>query len=518
MGVLPLSVQLDEPTFRIFEALASRGPSTVEELAEATGLDQTQVAATARTESEGGHLLVDQEPRDRLVATGEALGLIRKGLPERRAAAKVAAAGGAMDIAALVSWARDADVAVNEVFRWGKVRGWLVQEKSELTGTRVVLTETGAAAIENRDDDERAIELAEGRALYLDQLAEEGIDPGRVKELLASRPQLARIKRRTQRTVHLTAAGRAALAACVQVKRESTALTVEDIRSGAWQEITLKPYDVALPAAREYPVKVHPLRRILEQTRRAFLEMGFTEVVSPMVESAFWNFDALYQPQDHPARDMQDTFYMASPESAPLPAAEVVERVRRTHEDGWETGSEGWGYRWNPDTARQLVLRTHTTAATVRALAAHPEPPLKVFCVGWTYRNENIDFKHLPVFHQVDGIVIDDEANLATLFGTLKEFYRKMGFDRVKFKPAFYPYTEPSSDVVVYMEDRQQWIEMGGSGIFRPEVTRPLGCHHRVLAWGLGMERLAMLRYGFSDLRELYQSGLDRLQEVGLCR
>jgi phenylalanyl-tRNA synthetase alpha chain len=164
------------------------------------------------------------------------------------------------------------------------------------------------------------------------------------------------------------------------------------------------------------------------------------------------------------------------------------------------------------------VLRTHTTAATIRALARNPEPPGKYFCVGWTFRNETISFKHLPVFHQVDGIVIDREANLATLLGTLQEFYSKMGFGKVKFKPAFYPYTEPSVDVVVYMESRKKWIEMGGAGIFRPEVTQPLGCHYPVLAWGLGIERLAMLRCGFADIRELYRSNLDALETVALCR
>ncbi len=165
-----------------------------------------------------------------------------------------------------------------------------------------------------------------------------------------------------------------------------------------------------------------------------------------------------------------------------------------------------------------MVLRTHTTAATIRALAAHPEPPFKCFCVGWTYRNETISYKHLPVFHQVDGIVIDESANLSTLLGTLSAFYNKMGFDKVRFKPAFYPYTEPSVDVMVYMESRGKWLEMGGSGIFRPEVTEPLGCTHPVLAWGLGIERLAMLRLGFTDIRQLFQGGLDTVEEVPQCR
>ena len=317
--------------------------------------------------------------------------------------------------------------------------------------------------------------------------------------------------------MQLTAVGIQALETAHVVK-ERNSLTPEDLESGAWREITLRPYDVSLAAKDIYPAKIHPLRKVMEQTRRAFLEMGFSEVVSPMVESAFWNFDALFQPQDHPARDMQDTFYMLHPEQVGLPDAEIVDQVKRAHEDGGDTGSEGWGYQWSSERARQVVLRTHTTAATIRALSQNPDPPGKYFIVGWTFRNETISFKHLPVFHQVDGIVIDEEANLASLLGTLQEFYSKMGFGKVKFKPAFYPYTEPSVDVVVYMESRKKWIEMGGAGIFRPEVTEPLGCKYPVLAWGLGVERLAMLRCGFDDIRDLYRSNLDSLETVALCR
>jgi phenylalanyl-tRNA synthetase alpha chain len=367
---------------------------------------------------------------------------------------------------------------------------------------------------------------------------------------LANRPELGRIKKRTERFLFITGSGAEAYRTRVRKVNEHNILTPEILESGEWDDpaFKLRPFDVTLAARDVYPAKMHPLRKIIEQTRTAFLEMGFAEVVSPMVESAFWNFDALYQPQDHPARDMQDTFYMQEPAAAPLPKSihspailagrmpdqagppksrpdqdgpamfDIVENVRRTHEDGWNTGSEGWGYKWDPERSQQVVLRTHTTAATIRALAANPNPPGKFFCVGWTYRNETISFKHLPVFHQVDGIIIDEEANLASLMGTLQEFYSKMGFGRVKFKPAFYPYTEPSVDVVVYMESRGKWLEMGGAGIFRPEVTLPLGCEYPVLAWGLGIERLAMLRFGLSDIRELYGTNLNELEKVPLCR
>jgi phenylalanyl-tRNA synthetase alpha chain len=417
-----------------------------------------------------------------------------------------------------VEWAKSAGVAVNDVFKWGGVRGWIERTKGG-DGANVVLTAGGRAALKTVPPDVALLRKMDFQGTcFLDEL-QEGDEPQPVRELLSKRPELAKIKQRSARTASLTEQGQAALGAGrIRTVKERSTLTPEDIESGAWREIKLRPYDVKLAAKDIYPAKIHPLRKIIEQTRRAFLEMGFAEVASPMIESAFWNFDALFQPQDHPARDMQDTFYMRDPAEAPLPDAKVVEPVRRTHEDGWETGSEGWGYKWSPERSKQVVLRTHTTAATIRALAANPNPPGKFFCVGWTYRNETISFKHLPVFHQVDGIIVDEEANLASLMGTLQEFYSKMGFGRVKFKPAFYPYTEPSVDVVVYMESRGKWLEMGGAGIFRPEVTQPLGCKYPVLAWGLGIERLAMLRFGFSDIRELYASRLETLEGVPLCR
>lgn len=508
--------ELDESAHAVWRALEA-GPQQVLDLAKSTGIDQSQISATAVAGQEGGFIEVSESIREELVPSEDAARLLEQGLPERRALVRLVEAGGELPIAEFVSWAREQGIPANEVFRWGGARGWIDKSKGS-GGAAIAVAQGAAAAVDQEDEDERALRIALQRPVYIDELPAEGIETDRVKQLLSKRPEVCKIKERTRRTLSLTERGRRALREGVSIRRERNALTTEDLASGAWKEIRLRPYDITLPAQEIYPAKVHPMRKIMEEVRRAFLEMGFAEVISPMVESAFWNFDALFQPQDHPARDMQDTFYMRYPECVDLPAEDVVEAVRRTHEDGWTTGSEGWGYRWDPDRARQVVLRTHTTAATIRALAANPEPPGKYFCVGWTYRNESISYKHLPVFHQVDGIVVDKEANLATLLGTLQKFYQKMGFDKVKFKPAFYPYTEPSVDVVVYMESRRKWLEMGGSGVFRPEVTLPLGCRYPVLAWGLGVERLAMLRCGFSDIRDLYRSNLDALERVALCR
>ena len=503
--------------------LLQTGPLEVEAVAEGTGFNQSQVMAAAIEMQQRGMVRLDEAERQEIMAEQEAADLIAKGFPERKAAEILKDAGGEMPLGDLVAWANEHGIAINEALRWGQTRGWLRKVRLEDSSKdsksfKVILTDEGQAALESSPDDERALQLALNSRVFLDQLADLNINPDNVRKLLGNRDGVARIKKRTQRTLTITDVGSALLDSGIKVKAEQNSLTPDDIQSGRWRDITLRKYDVTLPARLVFPAKIHPLRKIMEEARHAFLEMGFTEVVSPMVESAFWNFDALFQPQDHPARDMQDTFYMAEPERVELPDAAIVERVSRTHEDGWETGSQGWGYHWDAEQARRVVLRTHTTAASIRALANHPEPPLKVFCAGWTFRNETISYKHLPVFHQVDGIVIDKDANLSTLLGTLSEFYRKMGFGKVKFKPAFYPYTEPSADVVVYMESRKKWMEMGGSGIFRPEVTEPLGCHYPVLAWGLGIERLAMLRLGFNDIRELYRCSLDLMEGVPLCR
>jgi phenylalanyl-tRNA synthetase alpha chain len=512
-------ILLNETAYAVWQTVNEQGPIELGEVARIAGIDQAQVSAAATDAIQGGFFEVFEHTKHQLTISEGAEELCKTGLPELRARDKLKASGGELPMPEFAAWANANGVAVNDALKWGTARKLFERTKGP-NGLVVRLTSAGLADPAPSTPDVALLSdiLHWKHACFLEDLPESS-KPDLVRELLGKRPELAKIKQRILRTLSLSDQGKKALVSG-QVHKiiERNSLTPEDIESGAWREIKLRPYDVKLAAKDVYPAKIHPLRKIIEQTRRAFLEMGFAEVVSPMIESAFWNFDALFQPQDHPARDMQDTFYMRHPAETPLPDAEIVEPVRRAHEDGGNTGSEGWGYKWSPEVSKQVVLRTHTTAATIRALAANPNPPGKFFCVGWTYRNETISFKHLPVFHQVDGIVIDEEANLASLMGTLQEFYSKMGFGRVKFKPAFYPYTEPSVDVVVYMESRGKWLEMGGAGIFRPEVTLPLGCNYPVLAWGLGIERLAMLRFGLSDIRELYRPSLDALEGVPLWR
>ena len=304
--------------------------------------------------------------------------------------------------------------------------------------------------------------------------------------------------------ISITADGIALAKQGLDLKEEIGTLTRDQILSGVWKTANLRRYDIKKLPKTVYPGKSHPYQRLIDEMRLILLEMGFTEMHGEIVQSAFWNFDALFQPQDHPAREMQDTFYLR--EEAPLP--EGWECLRDMHEHGGDTSSTGWGGKWNPKKAKQCVLRTHTTSLSIQYLATHPEPPVKAFCIGRVYRREAIDPTHTPEFEQLEGIVMDKAVTFRHLLGFLKEFYQRMGFSDVRFRPGFFPYTEPSVEPEIWV-DGLGWVEMGGAGVFRQEVTAPWGVQCPVLAWGLGVSRVAMLRLGLKDLRQLYQSDLE---------
>ena len=299
----------------------------------------------------------------------------------------------------------------------------------------------------------------------------------------------------------------------LDMREETGTLTRDHILSGAWKTLNLRRYDVAKLPKKVYPGKIHPYQRIIGEMREILLEMGFEELYGDIVQQCYWNFDALFQPQDHPAREMQDTFYLK--ETLPLPKG--YEKVKAMHISGGDTSSSGWGGAWTEEKAEQCVLRTHTTSVSIQHLAKNPNPPVKAFCIGRVYRRETIDTTHLAEFEQLEGIVMDEGVTFGNLLGILREFYHRMGFEGVRFKPSYYPYTEPSLDAEVYVEGIG-WIEMGGAGVFREEVTAPLGINYPVLAWGLGVSRIAMLRLGLKDLRYLHRSDVAFLRETPALR
>ncbi len=265
-------------------------------------------------------------------------------------------------------------------------------------------------------------------------------------------------------------------------------LTRDLIITGKWREVKFRRYDVESPLPKIYGGRRHLYRKILDEVIDIFVSMGFKEMKhSPIVELPLLNFDALIVPYDHPAREVQDTFYTNL--FGEFRDKELEEKIKKIHLRVFK--------KFDEKMSKKLLLRTHTTATTVRTMMKHKEG--KFFIVDRVFRNETIDWKHLIEFYQVEGIIIEEDVNLKVLIGTLKEFYKRLGFEKVRVMPSFFPYTEPSLQIMVYWNGR--WLELGGAGIFRREINEIFGIGYPIAAWGLGLERLAMIKYGIKDIR-----------------
>ncbi|MDP6906668.1 MAG: phenylalanine--tRNA ligase subunit alpha [Candidatus Thalassarchaeaceae archaeon] len=317
----------------------------------------------------------------------------------------------------------------------------------------------------------------------------------------------------TVRTWKITKKGKELDNSELEERLQVVEITPELLQGEQWLDADFKSYDVNIDAPTPAGGRPHPMMALIERIRNIFLEMGFDEIDGDYVQTAGWNMDALFIPQDHPAREMQDTFYLTNPEKISI-EDRFLDDWTAIHEHGGETGSSGWGGKYSTDESQKSLLRTHTTVNTVRYLAETPDVPCRVFGIGRVFRKETIDRTHLPEFHQIEGIIMEPGASLPMLVTTLKTFYEKMGYPEVRVRPAYFPYTEPSLEVEVKW--RGQWLELGGAGIFRPEVTEPLGCKWPVCAWGMGLERLAMLVLGLDDIRQLYISDLEWLRNQPL--
>ncbi len=335
-----------------------------------------------------------------------------------------------------------------------------------------------------------------------------------VKEL--KRRKVAEEETVTERTVEITPAGEELVKKGIELKREVSVLTPELIKSGKWREVEFRKFDIKAPVRRIYPGKKQPYRAFLDKIRRRLIEMGFIEMtVESLIETQFWNFDALFQPQNHPAREWTDTYQLKYPKRGYLPEKELVERVKEAHERGL-AGSRGWGYTWSPERAMLLMPRAHGTALDARQLAKGVEIPGKYFTIQRVFRPDVLDRTHLIEFNQIDGFVVGEDLNFRHLLGILKRFAVEIaGAKKVKFLPDYYPFTEPSVQMSAYHPELG-WVEFGGAGIFREEMTKALGIDAPVIAWGIGIDRLAMFKLGIDDIRYLFSYDLRWLREAKL--
>jgi phenylalanyl-tRNA synthetase alpha chain len=459
-------VKLSSQALEVLKILREEGPLTVADY-EDRGLDQSMVNRAALELEEEGLIELGEDEELEYVLTEKGLEVKEKGSPEYRLVQRVSE--DSVEISELEDIPKD--IAIGKA----RERGWIEIKEGE-----VYITSEG----EEVDEDPVKKKLED------EDFTDEHEDRG-----------LAEPDSSTERRLSLT--------------EDGEGLNLEDVELD---------FNVEARTATPRTGKKHYYKNILQYARQTWIELGFQEMEGDYVVPSFLNFDALYTPQDHPARELHDTFFVENPETSDLSEyGDKVEHVKETHENGWSTGSRGYGGDWSREEAERNVVRTHTTAISAQQLHKidinEEELPKKFFIVGRNFRNETVDRTHLAEFYQTDGIVVGKDLNFANLKGYISKFFEKMGYDKFRLIPSYYPYTEMSVEVQVWDEEDEEWLGMGGAGMFRPEVVKPmLGFEAKVLAWGLGIPRIAFMAAGLSDIRELYRNDIKIINDTPVWR
>jgi phenylalanyl-tRNA synthetase alpha chain len=483
--------------------------TTVQAICAATGLKDVEVVRALQWLENRKAVRVDTKTHEVVSLEKNGSAYRAQGLPERRFLQALGDKELTIDkVADKAKLSRD---ELNVCL--GLLRKKALVHISKDKGLKVKLTDQGKAALK-REFLEEAL-LRKDFPVHLEALTPE---EKAAVQALRQRKAIIRVEQHKSKSVTLLPLGKQLLELGVRDEKIIDALTPQIILSGEWKKKPIRRYDVTVQVPRIAGGRRHFVSDAINRIKHVWRDMGFQEMTGTMVQSAFWDLDALYVPQDHPAREMQDTFYLKRPNKALLPK-ELVPKVKAVHEYGGTTGSTGWQLPWGEEKAKDLLLRTHSTVLSAQAIArlSEQELPAKLFSVTKVFRNETLDWKHLFEFYQVEGIVVDPKANLRHLQGYVKEFFLKIGFKDVRLRPSYFPYTEPSMEVDVLHPVKNEWVELGGAGIFRPEVVQPLlGKAVPVLAWGLGMERIITDYYKITDLRDIYKNDVHQLREAKL--
>jgi phenylalanyl-tRNA synthetase alpha chain len=493
-------VELRENERKMLSALKRLGESaTVAQLTNGSELSDAAIMRAALALRENGLVRIQEERQTVLRLNEEGKLHAEKGLPERRLIVALEKLGGkATRDEALEKVGLEKQFVLIAL-------GWAQRKKWTTLDTKKNTLRMGKKP--NVGSDERLLKLLhEKQRVTIEDLTP---DLREAVPVLKGR-KLLNIEEKTDRIIATTEAGRNALKREAKVLPEVTQLTQELLVSGKWRNVKLQRYNITAPVATTWPGKRHPYMLFLEEVREKLVTLGFREMTGTAVELSFFNFDALYTPQGHPAREVSSIYYVKSPTKGSINGyTQAVENVKKTHENGWKTGSTGWKYKFTLKEAERLILRGHGTCLSARTLLSSDlEVPGRYFSIARCYRPEVGDKTHLTEFNQVEGIVIDETLTLRDLLGVLEKFaFEVAGADKVKFRPDYFPFTEPSVELAAYKEG-YGWMEFGGSGIFRPEVTLPLGIRKPVIAWGLGIDRLFMMRAGVDEIRYIFTQDL----------
>jgi phenylalanyl-tRNA synthetase alpha chain len=484
------------------------GKATVEQLISQTELSDAAVMRAALVLQQKDLAKVHAKPQVIIKLTSEGETHAEKGLPERQLIKVLAVSGGEAKLDKAF-----AETGLEPEFKQIAL-GWILRKKWAIydskTNTLAIADNFLHQVTVPEGKDEKLLSYLQGKKQV--PLSELNPDLQVTVQTLKKR-KLLTTENKTPRILEITSAGKQA-AKEGEIGEEVTQLTPEIIITGKWRTAKLQKYNIEAPVAKTWPGKKHPYLLFLEEVRTKLVTLGFKEMTGTNVETSFFNFDALFTPQDHPAREEVGIYFVKNPEFGDISAyMDAVEKVKATHENGWVTGSSGWRYQYSIQESKRLILRGHGTCLSARTLLRPDlEIPSRYFSIARCYRPEVVDKTHLSEFNQVEGIVVGEKLTLRDLLGVLEKFALEIaGADKVRFRPDYFPFTEPSVELSAYKEG-YGWVEFGGSGIFRPEVTLPLGVKVPVIAWGLGVDRLFMMRAGIDDIRYIFSQNLDWLR------
>jgi phenylalanyl-tRNA synthetase alpha chain len=476
------------------------GEASVEQLMKESGLSDAAVMRAAITLQEKGLAIIHERKETVVKLNSEGRLDVRKGLPERRLINALEDLGGTALRSSAFEKAGLEKQFASIALGWAQKKKWTMLDTKADVLQAIIKPELG--------NDERLLQLLNEK----ENVVVEELDSELQKAVQAlNGRKLLDAEAKTKRIIELTSAGREALKKGVKETSEVTQLTQELIVSGKWKKVKLQEYNIETPVAKTWAGKKHPYLQFLEEVRDKLVTLGFKEMLGTAVETSFFNFDALYTPQDHPAREASSIYYVKSPTQGSVQVSKkTLTNVKETHENGWKTGSTGWKYKYSIKEARRLILRGHGTCLSARTLLSKDlQVPGRYYSIVRCYRPEIVDKTHLTEFNQVEGIIIDKDLTLRDLLGVLRKLAIEIaGADKVKFKPDYFPFTEPSVELAAYKKG-YGWIEFGGSGIFRPEVTIPLGIKEPVIAWGLGIDRLFMMKARIEEIRYIFIQDLE---------
>ena len=496
-------VELRAQEIKILSMLSELTEVSVEEFTRKCKLADSAVMRTALTLQEKGLAKIFAKPKTILKLNDEGKLHAAQGLPERRLLNALLALRGKATLNQVAERASLDKQFTRIALNWTLRKKWAAYDSKTNT--------LQATSLPKEKNDEKLLNNLRGKdQVTLRELSRELQD----SVVTLKKRQFLTVEEKTQRTLAITALGKQVVKEGKKAATKVTQLTPELIITGKWQTVKLQKYNIEAPVAETWPGKKHPYLRFLEEVRAKLVTLGFKEMTGTNVETSFFNFDALYTPQDHPAREEVGIYFVKDPTFGDVCSYEAaVANVKATHENGWKTGSSGWGYNYSTKEAKRLILRGHGTCLSARTLLSKDlEIPSRYFSIARCYRPEVVDKTHLSEFNQVEGIVVDESLTLRDLLGVLAKFAIEIaGADKVRFKPDYFPFTEPSVELSAYKEG-YGWVEFGGSGIFRPEVTLPLGVKVPVIAWGLGVDRLFMMRAGIDDIRSIFSQDLDWLR------